>query len=323
MACRLTSKDLRTYGRSEAATLNLKSRRESCSTAWAFGSRVRCGKASPRAVFWRGSKHERCHTDEIARTEIAAIGTMTTKYPKTDELLNAIQQWTRPLLEHPAFRQLARAKIGWAFDWEDDFSTRGDGPREVILPEPLATQHAAVMQFYNLWTAAERLRQTEFYFRRYPFSGGQVNRHEHLENICAMFFSNFYIFEERLRAYLNALNKTSSVSNIDIGKVLKLYRKRFKAELRQRHDVTHVEPFDDATIQAVMLRSLMDHGEGPTARIGAAYAYRKASREWVGIARSGSERIAQFLESVADASLAVATFLKTPPCPGEDELTLR
>src|SRR4051794_8887827 len=177
---------------------------------------------------------------------------MAAAHPKTDELLAAIAGWTRPLIEHPAFHQLARAKIGSARDWEDGLPSRRDRIREVILPEPLAAQHDAVMQFYYLWTAAERLKQVEFYFRRYPFRGNKVGRHEHLENICAMFFSSFYIFEERLRCYLNAVNKVTSPSRIDVGEVLKVYRKRFKGELRERHSVTHVAPFDDAAIQAVL-----------------------------------------------------------------------
>lgn len=244
-------------------------------------------------------------------------------YPKTDELLATINTWTRPLIEHPAFRQLVRSKIGSAFDWEDDWPTEGARVREVILPEPLAAQHDAVMQFYNLWSAVERLKTVEFYFRRYPFKGLPVNRHEHLENVCSMFFSYFYIFQERLKVYLNALNKASAPSSIDVGKALKIYQRRFKDELRERHGATHVEPFDDLTIHAVMLRSLRDHDEPTSNRAGATYAYRKASREWAGHARRGGERVAAFLEGVADASLRVATFLQTPPSPTPDELKTR
>lgn len=248
---------------------------------------------------------------------------MAKTHPKTDELLAAVNTWTRPLIEHPAVRQLVRSRIGSAFDWEDDWVTKGERVREVILPEPLATQHDAVMQFYNLWTAAERLKTVEFYFRRYPFKGLPVNRHEHLENICAMFFSYFYVFQERLRVYLNALNKVSAPASIDVGKTLKLYQNRFNAELRERHGGTHLEPFDDLTIHAVMLRSIRDH-EGPTGdRVGATYAYRKAAREWAGHARRGGERVAAFLEAVAEATLRVATFLQSPPSPGPDDLKVR
>jgi hypothetical protein len=248
---------------------------------------------------------------------------MATTYPKTDELLAAINTWTRPLIDHPAFRQLVRSKIGSAFDWEDDWPTRPGRVREVILPEPLAAQHDAVMQFYNLWTAAERLKTVEFHFRRYPIKGLPVNRHEHLENICAMFFSYFYVFQERLRVYLKTLNKVSAPASIDVGKTLKVYQNRFKAELRERHGGTHFEPFDDLTIHAVMLRSMRDDDRPAGHRVSATYAYRKASREWAGHARRGGERVATFLEAVADATLPIATFLQTPPSPGPDELKVR
>jgi hypothetical protein len=179
------------------------------------------------------------------------------------------------------------------------------------------------MLFYNLWTAAERLKTVEFYFRRYPFKDLPVNRHEHLENICAMFFSYFYVFQERLRVYLNALNKISVPASIDVGKTLKLYQRRFQAELRERHGATHFEPFDDLTIHAVMLRSMQDYDGPRKDRAGATHAYRKASREWAGHARRGGERVAAFLEAVSDATLNVATFLQTPPSLGPDELKIR
>lgn len=244
-------------------------------------------------------------------------------YPKTDELLASINIWTRPLVDDPAFRQLARSKIGYAFDWEDDSPTKRVRISEVILPESLAAQHEVLMQFYNLWSTGERLKTVEFYFRRYPFKNLPFNRHEHLENVCTMFFSYFYVFQERLRVYLNALGKASAPSGIDVGKTLKVYQSRFKDELRERYSATHTEPFDDVTIQAVMLRSLHDRDEPTRLRAGATYAYRKASREWAGHARRGGERVAQFLEEVAGFTLLVATFLHTPPSPGPDELKTR
>src|SRR5215468_3967665 len=131
---------------------------------------------------------------------------MTAEYPKTDELLAAIHNWSRPLMEHDAFRALARVKIRSALDWSSDFPDSFSGQSQVVLKEPLRSEHDAVMKFYNLRSAAERIGQAEYYFRRYPFRGGLVSRHDHLENICTMFFGGFYIFEERLEKYINALN---------------------------------------------------------------------------------------------------------------------
>jgi hypothetical protein len=48
-----------------------------------------------------------------------------------------------------------------------------------------------------------------------------------------------------------------------------------------------------------------------------------ASREWAKRARSGGVRVAVFLEAIAGASLNVATFLKTPPALGPDDLEVR
>ena len=248
---------------------------------------------------------------------------MPTNYPKTKELLAAVSAWTRPLIEHTAFRQLARSKIGSAFDWQDDWSPEKERISEVLLPEPLATQHEMVIQFYNLWQAAERVKTVEFYFRRYPFHGLPVSQHEHIANVCTLFFSSFYVFEERLRVYLNALNAACAPSRVDVGKALKTYRQHFKAELRERHGDIHFEPFDDLTIHAVMLDALRPQAGIEPRRLRASYAYRKATREWAGHARKGGQRVAAFLEGACEATLPLATFLSTPPQLGEDDLTVR
>lgn len=244
-------------------------------------------------------------------------------YPKTEILLRKIHEWSLPLIEHEAFRQLARAKIRSALDWEEDWPAKEVQVREIILPEPLATQHEAIMQFYNLWSTSERLRTVEFYFRRYPFNGLPINQHEHLENVCLMFFGYFYVIHERLRVFLNALNAAAAPAALDVGKTLKLYQRRFSAELRQRHNGTHLEPLDDPTIQAVMLRRLRDDDGDLRAKTMKTYAYRKASREWAAHARRGSEQVAAFVEAVASASLEIATFLDKPPTPAPDDLKVR
>jgi len=102
--------------------------------------------------------------------------------------------------------------------------------------------------------------------------------------------------------------------------VIKLYKSRFKPELTERNGGTHIAPFDDLTISAVMLRGLTD---STGARVAARYAYRKAAREWAGHARRGGERVAVFLEGVAGGVLPVAKFLDTPPSPGLDDLKTR
>ncbi|WP_165190402.1 hypothetical protein [Caulobacter soli] len=245
------------------------------------------------------------------------------RYPKTEAMLSAINLWTRPLVDHPAFRQLIRSKIGSARDWEDDWRATGERIGEVMIREPLASQHDAVIQFYNLWSTAERLKTTEFYFRRYPFRGLPVNPHEHLENVCGMYFGHFYIFQERLKVFFAALAKACPEADIDAGGVIKLYKGRFKPELTERNGGTHIAPFDDLTISAVMLRDLADLKDPTGARMATRYAYRKAAREWAGHARRGGERVAVFLEGVAGGVLPVAKFLGTPPSPGPDDLQTR
>jgi hypothetical protein len=259
----------------------------------------------------------------LSATAASSSGVTEKHYPKTEAMLSAINLWTQPLIDHPAFRQLIRSKIGSARDWEDDWQATSGRVSEVIMPEPLASQHDVVIQFYNLWSAAERLKTTEFYFRRYPFRDLPVNPYEHLENVCAMYFSYFYVFQERLKVFFAALAKACPEADINAGGLIKLYKARFKTELAERNGGTHIAPFDDLTIGAVLLRSLTNLKDSTDARAAERYAYRKAAREWAGHARRGGERVAIFLEGVAGGALPVAKFLETPPSPGPDDLKTR
>jgi hypothetical protein len=238
----------------------------------------------------------------------------TESLPKTDEVMRLIAAWTDPLVAHPAMRSLRRERISAAMDWVDGRNAPRRSPAEVVFPDPIAQQHDAVLSFFYLRQTYDRVRQTEFYFRRYPFNNRDVSKHEHLEQVCSMFFFGFYVFEERMKEFLTALNDLSP-SRIDVGRALKLYRKEFKDELRERHSATHFTPFEDTTIEAVMLRSLLASGDSDTvdAQREVAIAYRMACRQWVGIVRARAARLAAFLEAVAALFMRQAEFLKQPP----------
>jgi hypothetical protein len=90
------------------------------------------------------------------------------QFPKTWELLDVLHTWARPLMEDPALRAFNRAKIGTATDFEGREPLPSSGKAGGFdMPAHIDQQHMAVMQFYYLFSACDRLQQCEFYFRRY------------------------------------------------------------------------------------------------------------------------------------------------------------
>lgn len=159
------------------------------------------------------------------------------------------------------------------------------------------------------------LQQMQYYFRRYPFAGTPVARTDHIRNMCEMYFNHFYMFRERMKATLNALDGFVSPGKLAIGPVIKAYDKEFDREIRERHGVHHHESFDDVGIDKVHLTEMLANARDDERRGWRREhlsAYRRVTREWAERARTRAKRVESYAEAVASAMLAHAGFLDAP-----------
>lgn len=179
---------------------------------------------------------------------------------------------------------------------------------EFMFTDEIEKQHAVVMQFVGLQGSIHSVRDCEFYFRRYPFAGLPVSRQDHLTNVCEMFFSRFYEFEERLARYLNTVAAAAPGHNIDIGKFIKVYKKTFETELRARHSVNHTERFSELEVRRLWLAemTLEDHPD----RVALVKSeYRRVSGVWAKRVRKRVSHLEKLLEAVAQVTLDLCPFL--------------
>ena len=231
-----------------------------------------------------------------------------------EALWSAITAWLRQLESYPGWKEWKRSQLGYTLLHDDDFfqetHTRlGD----FEFPKETEKQHDLLMRYFAILDTALALAECEFYFRRYPFRGLPVSRHNHIKNVCEMYFGRFYEFKERLKLFFKALKAACPEHRIEAGKLIKIFEKEFEHELRERNAVHHRERFEDVAIKKLFLtHSMVDGEDGVLWRREHDAAYRRFTREWVQRVKRRSRRIEEYVEAIAKVTLDICPFLALP-----------
>ena len=229
----------------------------------------------------------------------------TESRPCHARLMAAIVEWMQRLNEYPGWDEWNRQKLKYTLffdDFDDDDGVRRLGDFE--LPKDLEEQHTIVIGYVRLSGMVDNIRECEYYFRRFPFRGLPVTRASHVTNVCEMYFSKFYQFEEMFEDYLAALR--AFVPGIRIGSVVRQFRKIFKQELRSRHHIHHKDRFSDVSIGRVFLNEKVI---GSKRRQVQQYQYRQLVKFWVREVRRSVGQFELILETVAEVTLDRCPFL--------------
>jgi hypothetical protein len=241
---------------------------------------------------------------------------MSAQEPKlsTDRLVESIGKWIEKntTLE---FRDFKRKQVRRTLADELDYKLGlPEMPKEFVFSEAVEKEHALITSFLYLHQSAEALSQCEYYFRRFPFRSLPISRHEHLRNVCELYFSMFYVIRSRLKEVLNKLKAACPGCRIDVGAFIKACDKEFDQELRERNSLHHSVPFEDLNIDRIMLTGMMastekfrDKGWDKEHLS----AYRKSSKEWANRVKRRSVADRAFIDAAAKVILDKSSFLKT------------
>ncbi|MCJ7851575.1 hypothetical protein [Pseudomonas monteilii] len=243
-----------------------------------------------------------------------AVGTIPIKdRAHVHQMLSAVGRWLELLEEYPGWKEWNRRKLTLTLYQEDWDERVKNTPEEFVFSVEVDQQHEVVFQFLGLYQTLQALRDCEYYFRRYPFHGLPVSHHDHLTNICEMYFGRFYEFRERLKKYLNAVDTTLKNKKLDVGALIKQFDKFFDSELRARNSVHHHQRFADAAIDRVYLTSALSKQGIDDEWVSERKAhYRAVTREWADRVRKRSEVVAEFLDAAAQVTLTSCDFLQAP-----------
>jgi hypothetical protein len=242
-------------------------------------------------------------------------GHMSEETPR-ERLLVAAGRWIKGLQDYPGWREWQRKKfhkVLWE-DWEPRQS-HIDQIGDFEFDAATDAEHAVVHGFYCLISTVNSFKDLEYYFRRCPFRGLPVSRHEHLANVCEMYFSRFYEFRARAKNLLNAANATAPRRSIEVGQFIKLYDRMFDVELRERNSVHHRLRFSDLDIDRMMLEEWNARvtGRDDHLRRYHADAYRRVASKWASRVRDRAKLLDEIVDRIADGILQTCAFLNSPP----------
>ena len=236
--------------------------------------------------------------------------TTESKESASAQMMDAIARFITTLDAVPGWRETRVSNLVAAMDLDGILSEPADRMKPIALPPEIDLQHAVVTRYLELYDLALSVKSCEYYFRRFPFNGLPVTRHEHLSNVCELYFSRIYQFKERLKYLVDAVDALVPKHGIQFGPFIKQFAKEFDQELRERNQIHHFERFADLDIERVYLTGMHDMvfpnkgWEAEQRRY-----YRKVAKEWGQRVRKRGARLDAFLEAVAEALLRGCPFL--------------
>jgi hypothetical protein len=229
-----------------------------------------------------------------------------------DRMSSAIRAWIIDLDQYPGWRKWKHKQVGYTLHFDDPLFSHSH-EKMFVFSEEIERQHVVISQYIALQSTILSLKDCEYYFRRYPFpQKNEVSHHDHITNVCEMYFSRFYEFKERLKKYFNAVKVASPASNLDAGIAIKHFEKMFDQELRARNNIHHDSRFQDIAIDRVYLTGIVSaEPTGKGWKVEHRTAYRKLAKEWAKRVQRRGKKMDEFMEAVAAISLSQCGFLTT------------
>jgi hypothetical protein len=229
-------------------------------------------------------------------------------------MMNAITAWIRGLDEYPGWRDWNRERLGHVLHFDETVEDSPSVP-DFVFDHDTDVRTDLLVSYMSLVETASSLREIEWYFRRFPFHDAPVSHHSHLTNCCELYFSRIYQFKERLKRLTKTLKVAVPDHALDMGSFIKTFSKEFEQEMRARNGVHHIERFDDLSTTRISVLGLISlHPEDKGWSREHISKYRKSTREWSARVRRKSERLDDYVSTVAVALLQVCLFLD----PGEN-----
>ncbi|GJH28148.1 hypothetical protein [Caballeronia novacaledonica] len=230
--------------------------------------------------------------------------------PATARVIDAMGSFVKQLDSVPGWRDARVENMMLTMDLDDMFERPQAAQRSITLPLDIEKQHTVVMRYLELADCTFAFKSCEYYFRRFPFNDLPVSRHEHLSNVCELYFSRLYQFKERLKLLSDAMEVAVPSHGLTFGSLIKRFAKEFDQELRERNQIHHTARFSDLDTQRLFLTvvsEMANPGKGWKAE--QTRYYRKVSKEWAQRVRDRAALLDAFLEAVAEGLLDRCAFL--------------
>ena len=232
---------------------------------------------------------------------------------KAKELLEKrLHTWIMSLIAIPGYAEWKNDKLKEQLMFSVDPDHNFPDGDDFVFTKEIMDQHTLITGYYNVLTAMMTVRQTELYFRRYPFRNREVSREDHLKTCCELLFSRVYHFRERFFTHLTKLDRaTEPRKSLDLLALRHSFEAHFKQVLDQRRIINHETGYSDIELGSIGLNDMLSDADAEFAAFRTTqHVYRTVSGNWARKTRAIADDLDLYVGYAAAQMLLRCSFLE-------------
>jgi hypothetical protein len=210
-----------------------------------------------------------------------------------------------------AFKEFGDAILNYALDLDGPHvMNRKPSPTNIFIANTL------MKPFNEIWDSYDHLTHIRDYIRIYPYKKYGISNSTYLRYHIGNYFNNIYILRERLKAYLNKIDKayrnSTSYNQVQkcIVKLKPMILSNFKTISCIRNNHVHEEHFEDKDIGRLKTLELLtrninnpktipneEKAFNESFNIFKDQQFREARKKWINILIGNIRSLDEFLEN--------------------------
>lgn len=232
------------------------------------------------------------------------------------DILKKINDFTENLMGEENYKKIKNMQMAEALHYAETGEQLYESSEKLDFhssDKQFEKQWEILVEFLELHTVYESIRDSEFYFRRYPFRNKEVTKYNHFKYITEMFNYRIYEFKEKMKKLLTHIERYIKRGKLNIKEIDKGFEKRFKSILEARHYTTHKGNFRSLESDALWVTNLISHtGISSSKGWESVYnqAYRRETRRMAEKVNKVTKIIEEYLKSISDFMIENCDFLK-------------
>lgn len=228
-----------------------------------------------------------------------------------DELQPLLAGWIDRLSRLPGFTEFQKTKVSVALGHLDGFTPTADTHQEFKFNPEWDRQHRIVSAYYELRSVQQDIRESAYYFRRFPFRGLPVTRASHLRMCCELYFGRLFKLRERYTVFLKLMHRKGGAKWLEVDPLVEQLVRQFHHEIEARKRAEHEAAFVDLDLAALTVAGLLETGDDTRGwDTAATITYRRACKLWVSRVEDSAEKADIYVGAAAAILLRSAKFLR-------------
>jgi len=134
--------------------------------------------------------------------------------------------------------------------------------------------------YFSLLNIFYAIEQTQYYFRRYPFSDMPISKSDHLVTVCELYFDRIGRFRDRVKNLTKLLKQARGEPDERYGRLVRWLNDNLDGELRNRNFIQHHGRFECFSAERLKLMELLSINDRSAFKETQRDLYRNETQKW-------------------------------------------